>query len=307
MLAYKFFKSFNICKWELFRQDELEKLQKLYKNDKIKWENDVKILNEIILKQKQLNTKNIKPNIIKIKNDKNVLKNMLIKQINDTKKDQEIFRNEINNAKILLNKYDNNGVLQETNNELRMEINKLKLELHSVKQQLKHTENLYINDDEKYIKNDGNINGNISDKYLRSKYFREWFNENMNSIDSYKKKIYYNNICSRHCNDLELLLDLDKNTIINDFKMEHIHCKLFLRRIDLFKNDYDMFVKWLSDIKMKSEYLNIFMNHGILTFELFNKKIKNVDDLINIIGQHSSNDANIMYNKTPKIARKNIN
>ena len=106
--------------------------------------------------------------------------------------------------------------------------------------------------------------------------------------------------------DFETMLEFDESILIDEIGMNKLHFKKFQRRIKRFKENHDIFTKWLvNELNMK-DYESKLTNDGIMTFELFYNTFQNINELIKYLDNHK-NDANILWNSLPKNKRNKNN
>ena len=105
--------------------------------------------------------------------------------------------------------------------------------------------------------------------------------------------------------DIRTVFDFDKETLTQEIKIKPLHCKTFMRKIQVFKNEANVFREWLKKIVCKQIYMDDITsmdglidrleNKGILTFESFYRYILSKDDLIKIIGKQYTKISHILW------------
>ena len=133
--------------------------------------------------------------------------------------------------------------------------------------------------------------------------FQKYFYRNFQFDSIATQNKYYKKLLEFGVNSLELLMCCDDQFFVKEtLGLNFIHSQLFMQRVDILKKEYKIFEHWLHEIKM-NEYLNVFRNKGILTFELFYATIDGFQDLMNIIGTKNQIDAHFIWDSTPKATR----
>ena len=96
--------------------------------------------------------------------------------------------------------------------------------------------------------------------------------------------------------DIETLIQADMDDLI-EIGFKKIHAKYAIKQIDNLRNEINDFDDWLNKLKLNN-YKDSLQNNYIYTFSLLNRKVKRLDDLIQIIGGSShKNSAQIIWNK----------
>ena len=135
--------------------------------------------------------------------------------------------------------------------------------------------------------------------------FEKYFYKNFGFGNTEITDRYFSKFKENEVTNLEMLMVCDdKEFLDKDIGMKSIHKILFLKKLNKLKKDHNKFEQWLNTLNM-TEYLNIFTNKGLLTFELFYQYVGDCDTLIMIIGPQNKKDAQLMWTKTPKYLRQN--
>ena len=152
------------------------------------------------------------------------------------------------------------------------------------------------NDNSKNNKN--NKNSDIKKTVQELEFIRlfESCEINLNELYWNKFKFLKNNLI-KNINDFD---DYDYLKFVYEMKDEHI--SYLLKRIKRFRIDCHKFSNWMRSLQFKlfdnkpvNEYLDKFIEYGICTFGSFNVNINNINDITNIIGQHYTYDARVIY------------
>ena len=104
--------------------------------------------------------------------------------------------------------------------------------------------------------------------------------------------------------DMRYLSVLDANDLSKDIGMTKVHVKYFMEKMAEWKEKRIQFKKWMESIQLYQEYHEHLEGHGIYEFESFYRIIRNKQDLLHIIGVDNEFDAALMWQSTPKQARK---
>ena len=109
-------------------------------------------------------------------------------------------------------------------------------------------------------------------------------------IDKYLDRFKENEV-----NDIRYIHIFDE-VLINDIKMNGIHKKLFMKRVNEYRKDYNKFENALDELKMKEKYHNLMENKGIATLWSYYHHIRSINDIvINLI--INEKDALVIWNK----------
>ena len=126
----------------------------------------------------------------------------------------------------------------------------------------------------------------------KQREFKKFFEDNM--IGNNRKDFYYKKFTENGYNDIEMMIHLDKDTLINDIKMNAIHAKMFLDKIKIFEKSYNKFKNWMINTLNMEEYFLLFANSGIITMQIFYDRIKTHNDIMEIIGYHHESDSKLI-------------
>jgi len=103
-------------------------------------------------------------------------------------------------------------------------------------------------------------------------------------------------------NDVRCLKYMDIKTLMNDVNMNGIHAKIMMSQIEKFKQENIKFSQWLSSIALQ-EYMSIFEQNGIVTFESFYHHITTSADLILLLGDRNAFDVELIWQSCPRCVR----
>eukprot|EP01084_Bolivina_argentea_P160830 280033_1 len=115
-----------------------------------------------------------------------------------------------------------------------------------------------------------------------------------NLYDQFKKIGY---------NDIRLMYNIDEEMLKNNINMKPLHCKVFMKKIELFRTEVDTFKKWIKEQQWgiedsdyySNQVIDRFRNKGILTFEMLYSSPLNKKDLIQIIGDQFTDICNEIW------------
>jgi len=115
-----------------------------------------------------------------------------------------------------------------------------------------------------------------------------------------KQEFYYEKIAEFEYNDIEKMMELDRDILIEEFEMSADHVSLFLNKLNKFIKKHQVFKRWLvSKLKMRRYFVK-FVNEGILTFDIFLDRFETYHDILPLIGDKNVNDAKLLFRKLPK-------
>ena len=137
------------------------------------------------------------------------------------------------------------------------------------------------------------------------KHFKEYFFKKF-ALFKNSTKIYYNNLIKNEANNIEILCELDKNTLKQFIGVNIFHLKPFLNKINELNNNLSEFKKYLENIKLIS-YRPIFMENGVYGFYQFNQKYKDVKQLNVILNNVGASRTIFDFNPTKNINNNNNN
>jgi len=120
-----------------------------------------------------------------------------------------------------------------------------------------------------------------------------------------KQEIYYDKIAEFEYNDIEKMMELDRDILTEEFEMSMEHAALFMSKINKFKRKHLQFKKWLVEQLKLRRYFVKFVNEGILTFDILLTRFQSYHDLVPLIGDKNINDAKLIFKKLPKSVRDN--
>lgn len=126
--------------------------------------------------------------------------------------------------------------------------------------------------------------------------FQKYF---INEFKMYKQwtNRYFENIRNNDCDDIDIFIYLDRNTLRNDFEIKLCHISSFMNKINSIKEDREIWIEYLKTLNLYC-HLNAFNDRGIYTFNEFYKEIKNVNTLNHFIG--NMYNSNKIFKNTPK-------
>lgn len=117
--------------------------------------------------------------------------------------------------------------------------------------------------------------------------------------------VYIERFDEKQINDIRILEFIDYAFLKNEIKMNEMHIRLMLNKIEKVKRDIAMFSNWLQSMRLYDEYHQILEMHGIITFDLFYHHIKSAQDVVDMIGKENLRDAMFIFNHSPRKDRQN--
>ena len=114
-----------------------------------------------------------------------------------------------------------------------------------------------------------------------------------------KQEVYYEKLAEFEYNDIEKMMELDRQTLTDEFGMTPQHALLFMAEIERFAANYAAFSQWLIEQLQMKKYAVKFRNEGILTFAIAAARFQSTADLLPIVGQHNADDAQLIFDALP--------
>ena len=114
---------------------------------------------------------------------------------------------------------------------------------------------------------------------------------------------YIERFDEKHIDDIRILEFVDYDFLKKEIGMQEMHIRMMLKKIDKFKRDMRAFTEWMHSLKLFGEYFDKLEKYGIITFDLFYERIKQAQDLTDIIGKENAVDAMYLFQNTPKQCR----
>ena len=126
--------------------------------------------------------------------------------------------------------------------------------------------------------------------------FKEFYDFYFHQLSGFPE---YYKVINENLGNLAILVNADQEDLM-DFGLKRLHAKVMMGEIKSLQTEIDEFNEWLKKLKLDS-YKQTLQKNYIYTFGLLDRKVKTLDDLIQIIGGSTHKDfAQLMWVNLPK-------